>query len=318
MSMGGWDLVSLVDVALINERLREAAGDVVQRFQYKEENLRIRGVFGPWQIVPGGSRQKLHVDLPLKSGELRLHPGMQTRYPLKGLVLRVELALRIIEPTQEAGPRNLMFNLDRTGLMGAEQPVTVVELFDPEGRIPEDDKRILSISLAACLKKHQDKIKFVFASVTSTAGLSMPNLDWAYLETGGAGQYLAIAGALDPMPADLEADSIGDGLILPDMQGALGLSGRTLCQKVIAPSMNQTFKPQNSFVGQGSGVRLLRPVRLAPQKIDGYVLQPVLHKLEMKRIETGFDVSVHAITAIKGDTIRLETCLLYTSDAADD
>ncbi len=173
MSLDGWDLVSVVDVAAANDRLRSASNELLTKFSCHEDDLRINGEFGSWQIVPSGSRQKLHVDLPIKKGEMRINPGTVTRYVLTGMVLRVELPLRLNDPMQNTVPSNLAIDLERRNLVAAHLPVTVVELIDPDQRIGGDDERILADSLIECLEEHQDKIALVFAFAISNAGLSM-------------------------------------------------------------------------------------------------------------------------------------------------
>lgn len=69
MNLGGWDMVSVVPMDRVNAAMA-ASGHTPTDFSYRERPLRIKGRFGPWRIVPGGSVQLPHVDIPIRGALL--------------------------------------------------------------------------------------------------------------------------------------------------------------------------------------------------------------------------------------------------------
>lgn len=320
MSLNGWDVVSVVATSVINKSLRDNTQKLCTKFKYREEGLRISGTFGAWQIAPGGSPRKLIVDLPIENGTMRTSVWRKDRHSLKGMTLRVELALRLLPAPIEGGARELVFDLDRTDGLGAEIPVTAIDLIDPADRLSSEDARVLMITLAACLTNHADQVSFVFASVGALQGgvFATEHQDWAYLEAEGGGEFLALVGAIHPPSENMSADTISPAIFTKDTRASLAISGRALCELVLGPWLNENFRPKARFSANGERVRLQSPCRLPVQSRDGFRLKPVLRELLITKTERGFKFDIGAITDVEGQSVRLHTKLQMTMKFAVD
>lgn len=316
MKLGGWDLVSVVPADRVNAAMA-ASGATPAEFSYTEQPLKIAGRFGPWRIVPGGSVQLLHVDLPIAEGRYTDAQGTPPSADLAGLVLRVELALRLVPAPDDSGARDLVFDVVRDGLDTALPPVRALSLDGGEARLGPQASRVVMMALAACLSAHPDRIGFVFARARTTGPMEMAHHDWAWLETT-KGSHLAMLGSVAPPGPDMRPDHVDPRLLGNGQSRAFALSDRAFFMRVLGPWMNDGFRPRGRFRASSASVTLAAPLRLPPRKESGYVLHTVLRRLDFRRKGAGLQVSVVARTRTDGVSVILNTEMLMVMRLAFD
>lgn len=316
MNLAGWDIVSVVPADRVNAAMA-ASGARPAEFSYTEQPLKIEGRFGPWRIVPGGSVQLLHVDLPIAEGRYTDVQGTPPSADLAGLVLRVELALRLVPAPEDPGARDLVFDVVRDGLDTALPPVRALSLDGGEARLGPQASRVLMMALAACLSAHPDRIGFVFARARTTGPMEMAHHDWAWLETT-KGNHLTILGSVVPPGPDMRPDHVDPRLLGNGQTRAFALSDRAFFMHVLGPWMNDGFRPRGKFRASSASVTLASPLSLPPRKEGSYVLHTVLHRLDFRRKGAGLQAAVIAQTRIKGASIVLHTEMLMAMRFAFD
>lgn len=318
MNLDGWDMVAVLPVDRVNAALAAGRGTPVE-FSYREKPLVIEGRFGPWQIVSGGSVQLLHVDIPILDGRYMDARGRPPLVDLAGLTLRVEMALRLVPAPDEPGARDLCFDVLREGLDSALQPVRALALKGGEERLGAKATRVLMLALATCLSAHPDRIGHVFARARASGPLELEHHDWAWLESPTGG-HLAMLGSVTPPSADMKPDHIDPRVLGNGPSRAFTLSDRAFFRRVLGPWMNTGFRPKGRFSIRAGGISLAAPLALPKRKESGFVLHPVLHRLDLHRKGAGLGLSVHCVTRIDGLTVELHTemelVMPFTFDAA--
>jgi hypothetical protein len=72
MDMYNWDIVCATSCEAVNYELEQSRNLMISDFSYTHDSGDyITGVFGNWQIVPGGSSQRINFITPIKKGKLR-------------------------------------------------------------------------------------------------------------------------------------------------------------------------------------------------------------------------------------------------------
>jgi hypothetical protein len=316
MNLDGWDMVSVVPMERVNAAMA-ASSDTPVDFSYRERPLLIEGRFGPWRIVPGGSVQLLHVDIPIAEGRYLDAQGRPPIVDLAGLVLRVELALRLIPAPDEPGAQDLVFDVARDGLDTALPPVRPLMLEGGEARMGAQASRVLMLALASCLSAHPDRISHVFARTRTSGPMDMAHHDWAWLETTKGGHLAMFGSIADPTP-DMRPDHADPRLLNDGRSRAFALSDKTFFTRVLGPWMNDGFRPRGRFNIGAKGVSLATPLALPPRKEAGYLLRPVLHRLTFVRKGAGLRLSVYCMTRLDGHSITLHTEMTMTLPFAFD
>lgn len=316
MNLGGWDMVSVVPMDRVNIAMA-ASGHTPTDFSYRERPLRIKGRFGPRRIVPGGSVQLPHVDIPIAEGRSLDAQGRPPMVDLAGLVLRVELVLRLIPPPDDPGARDLVFDVMRDGLDTALPPVRPLALMGGKARMGAQASRVLMLALAVCLSAHPDRISHVFARTCTSGPLDMAHHDWAWLETSNA-RHLAMFGSLAPPTPDMRPDRADPQLLQDGRSRAFALSDKTFFTRILGPWMNNGFRPRGRFNAGAAAVSLTSPLALPPRKEGGYILQPVLHRLWLARKGAGLQQSGYCQARLDGHSITLHTEMTMTLPFAFD
>ncbi len=171
MDMGGWDVIYASDVARLNAVLAQSSQQLIPSFSYSDDNLGLsfHGTFGPWSIRPGGSANRINLQVPIKEGVL--NAGGFSNFPLNGLEPVLNVALTLVEG-KSANTNDLAFDFrDTTTTPGAAKDGAVyianpdesglLKQRDPSGTIAA----MLDENLPKCFIANAGKISFVFASV---------------------------------------------------------------------------------------------------------------------------------------------------------
>jgi hypothetical protein len=198
MNLLGWDTTSALDIDLVNQALEAEQEGLVNRFLHIRDNIVLRGLFGPWQIVRGGSMRLLHMDLHIRSGQAR---GIRTKgtrpVELGGMILHVEIPLRMVPSPDGKAPAQLRFVIreDDPEEVGK---ITALGLTDPHGQLDEMELR----AVATCPDRlpvgasRQGGLRLCRGHAHKAGSwAATPHIDWAMLETGDGRAYLAILGA---------------------------------------------------------------------------------------------------------------------------
>lgn len=170
MDMGGWDVIYASSVARLNAVLAQSSQQLIPSFSYSDETgVSFSGNFGPWNIRPGGSANRINLQVPISSGQLNA-PGLDA-ISLNGVEPVLNLALTLVEGTS-SGVQDLKFDIQSTattpGPAGDGQ--IYIANADESGLLNQRDPtgmaaNILQVNLPKCFLENAAKISFVFASV---------------------------------------------------------------------------------------------------------------------------------------------------------
>jgi hypothetical protein len=204
-SLGGWDTISSVSMAKVNQSLATSSAKLPAQFESHSAGASVNGTLGPWQIVTGGSGEYLYLGLPITGGTLSID-GLGN-VDLSGLQAIMELSLRLV-PSADGSLQNLCFSLQTAappGSPAAPGLVTGVTVVDPTDRLGVAQKAVLLAEMAQFLVANASTVAYVFASINAvppqTGGWLTPKQSvYYYTETQGAlGPigYLSILSVVD-------------------------------------------------------------------------------------------------------------------------
>lgn len=308
MNLGAWDTCSIVSIALVNKALEDHSEEVIKSFTYREDKMIVRGTFGAWSIVPGGSERLVNVAMPIKKGSLKYG---QRPIKLDGVTIYAQMKLRLI-PAPSGDDEELRFDT-RPGANTAEAPIRVFDVDDPSEQLDKLDAADLMEVLSACLSANAEQVSFVFASVkargtVSEAWLDCPHHDWAFVDAGADRQYLALVGGPNPRDPD-KPFRLDHTLIATKADAYFAASNRLVCSRLLAPMLNKDFRPRTTFTASGEKVRLSKHVPLAGKWQGPIWVEPMLEGLTLTPIKNALNV-----VAVTRTPLPLDTSLDATVD----
>ena len=118
MNTFGWDTVYAVNINRLNEQLtnnRKAAIQDIDIVQQEPISVAVTGHFKPWRIVPSGSGVFLHIAIPFEEGKMVLETGKTVTIDLRGTIVTIEIALRLIPSLVDPKQQELQFHIERIG-----------------------------------------------------------------------------------------------------------------------------------------------------------------------------------------------------------
>jgi len=303
MNLGAWDTCSVVSIDLVNQALAKHKDEVIKSFTYDEPKMNVRGTFGAWSIVPGGSERLVNVAMPIEGGRLRYG-----RRPIKlaGVTVYAQMKLRLI-PAPSGDDEELKFDT-RPGANTSEQPIRVYDIDDPSQKLDQLDASDLMEVLSACLSANAEQVSFVFASVkargtVSEAWLDCPHHDWAFVDAGPNRQYIALVGG--PKPRDPDAPFRLDHTIIATKADAyFAASNRLFCERLLGPILNKDFRPKTTFVSHADTVKLTKKVNLGGKWQGPIWVEPFLERMTLNPIKNAL-----AINAVTKTALPLHTAL---------
>ncbi|MBO0930059.1 TULIP family P47-like protein [Fibrella aquatilis] len=180
MDAGGWDVIYASDVARLNVVLGQSSQQFMPTFSCNNTAMQVSfsGNFGPWMITPGGSANRINVQVPVTQGTLTA-PGF-VNFSLTGIQPVMNIALAFVEddtntsqqvvfdirsvatsPASAADGDIYVANPDVSGLLNQR---------DPSGTVAS----MLESNLPQCFIANQAAISFVFAALFTNP----QNLPW--------------------------------------------------------------------------------------------------------------------------------------------
>jgi hypothetical protein len=300
MKLLGWDTVSAISYDLANQALEAGHERLLTSFNHNREGLKLRGEFGPWRIVPGGSMRNLHLEIFVRQGKASgLGRPRAKPKDLSGMTLRVEIPLGLIPSPDGKAPAELRFELgDDDSISSAVIPLG---LNDPAGRLDELERELVQLGLSDCLSKNRDKIGFVFAAITPGAGggvMQTPHLDWASLSTGDGRNYLAIFGSRKKPTAAMTPDKIDPELVAGQGAAYFACSRGIYAENILVPWLSQNFKPKANFRPGGQFAVLAKSVKLPKVGSPIGQLSPYISAMKVGPNMGGLLVDLQSVTPL--------------------
>ncbi|MCZ6618615.1 MAG: TULIP family P47-like protein [Gammaproteobacteria bacterium] len=286
MELYNWDAVSIASVQRINEALRNNADELLLTFEYADAQAVICGEFGSWQIAAGTAGSLVYLDLPIDSGTLQPPTSQaqnQNGTDVAGVIVRVEVPLRIMPPPAQGGDRTLCFDLRSGEGDDSDAGVRFVHTEDPENRLDELSQAVLGNAVARCLTANGAKVSYVFAKLgvaaTNYSWLTLPYYHWCQIQTVKGPGYLAVLGSAT---AD-EKERVVDSRALTGDPAAVFMVSQTLFMSgAVLPHMNNSFVKGSRFHAHGDHLRLAKPINLPTRNFSFlYTARPVIDKMDL-------------------------------------
>lgn len=249
MDMGGWDVIYASSVSRLNAVLAQSRPQLLASFSYSDQTgVEFSGDFGPWQIVSGGSANRINVQVPITQGTLS-GPGLASAVSLEGVGPVLNIALALVEGAS-ANTLDLKFDIqvsDNSPGPAAEGQVIVANP-DVSGLLAQRDPTgvaasMLRANLPECFVANADKISFVFASVF----MDPQNATWMKPKATGISYFGSTDGSLQAVAIKTITQSPWgpDGLstaVDPSLLGGGGnlffaLSQAAFMENVLLPSV---------------------------------------------------------------------------------
>ncbi|HGJ5859703.1 MAG TPA: TULIP family P47-like protein [Arsenophonus nasoniae] len=186
MDMFNWDLVCAASCTSINNKLKTAQDLLIKNFSYtSENNSTINGEFDSWQIVPGGSSQRINFITPIKSGRLSTTiAGKRIEVAVNGICPKIAVELQFVG-SNDINKTQLKFNCQQ--VVQEKKDVfsgagSVVILDDDINNIFPADERIISEMFSALMAEmivaNKEQLQFVFSDL-----ISLPEDNNGWLQT---------------------------------------------------------------------------------------------------------------------------------------
>lgn len=172
MDMGGWDVVYASGVKSINAVLANSMEKLLATFAYSDANtgVSISGTFGPWSIRPGGTANRINVQVPITQGTLT--GGGLTNISLNGVQPVLNVALKLAEGGNLPNSQDVAFDIQGVAAnpASAKNGEIYLATSDESGELKKRDPsgvagQILNDCLPRCFVANKEKISYVFASV---------------------------------------------------------------------------------------------------------------------------------------------------------
>jgi len=249
METYGWDTVFATTIEHANKALAASHDKLVSTFSFSAGGYQLDGTFGSWQIVPGGSGQLLHLQLPLQSGKMVDRSGKA--FDISGLAVIVEVQLQLLSPTTDTSKQHLQFNFRTVGdKPGDKTPgvVTLIQVNDPAKRLPDQPRNILGHAIAECLVTNAPGISYIFGTInlvkpSANSWLTPVKSDYYYVQLEGAKPgYLAILSTTDNRDISTLERKIDPALLAGAGSGFFALSKEMFLRHIIQPTLPRVFQ----------------------------------------------------------------------------
>lgn len=295
--LGPWDMITLTDVALVNQAMAARANELLVRFRTHNSEFRLKGTFDPWRILPGGAMGEMLVEMPVRDGQMRLPDGHLAQ--LGGVTLKVRLTLRLLPLKDPPDTTEIRFDLGALDPSTGEDAVKQIGYDDPHGQLTGIEPMRFRVSVARCLSEHAEDVSFVIASVETRGSAAdqvfeMAHHAWASVATTDGRHYLAIAAAMKPPGQPF--DTIDPQIFAKPGSAFLALSPRFMALRVIYPAVVEGFRPKTHFRCHGRVIANQVSIRLGKQTQMGINVEPVIEHLHLALGDTGLYVTARCKT----------------------
>ncbi len=176
-----WDIVAVMPIAQANLALAKTYSSKIITFEAKSSILNLSGTLGAWQIVTGGSMQKLRLSVPINSGTVVWNNEGGKQQSLDGIALTLEVELKFLTQEQQA---NLCFDFSQYDKTVWFIPPTHIDL---KWNLDEIHFTEVGQGIAKALGEKSEELSQILATIDlsgSTASwLAISQKDWCYAET---------------------------------------------------------------------------------------------------------------------------------------
>lgn len=181
METSGWDLVSALSITAANAQLmlNTAITGAAFTFTWKPvptSTIVVTGHFASWQLVTGGSGQKVHLAVTVASGSLSGTTAMGSLGPwdLAGVAVTIEVPLLFVTGSS-ASSQLLQFDFSTAGSVTSQSTVTVVGITLPTGStIDSLHSGTVGNAIAECVYNNPASASHVFATLIPNPANRMP------------------------------------------------------------------------------------------------------------------------------------------------
>jgi hypothetical protein len=304
MDIYNWDMVCAITCRELNKKLNVSVSDSFGAFSWTDGvGNQISGSFDRWEIVPGGSSQRINIITPLSAGRLKASVlGTEVDVAVDGLCPLLQVELAFVNAGNNNNDTHLTFNFaqvsSRNAVVRAGEGSVVVLEADTNQLFPGDDAIIPQLFcqlMAEMLVAMRDKFEFIFAQLltipddSGVSWMSLHRLGYAYNEkiSGELGS-LAVLGISEnnphpPHPDELQL--IFDSSLIRE-SGSIGfmLSRHMFMENIVLPGLIDVF--------QGSDIRqflldendvIRNNGLISLNKLNGYT--PYFSSLEVKVVD---------------------------------
>lgn len=175
MDMGGWDVVYASGVSNLNKVLATSMHQLLVEFEYHDNNVELKGTFDAWSIRPGGTANRINVQVPIRDGVL--NGAGFTNLSLDGVLPVINVALKLVEGKSLPNTQDVTFDIQNVATSTSNPRNGDVYVANPDegnpSRLAQLDPsgtaaQILRDNLPKCFVQNAAKISYVFASVFSS------------------------------------------------------------------------------------------------------------------------------------------------------
>lgn len=250
MNIGQWDTICTVQTSYVNQQLANNLDQILQEFSYGGDDpfagpYTIRGTFGPWQVVPGGSNSLLHMQVPIKSGTLSPRSGSST--DISGMSVVVEISLALLPAPGSSSQHELRFDFREVGTQPGDTTPGLVTPFSVSDPNHTGKGSTVENAVVQCLVAHGSEVSFVFATVGvvdpgAQSWLSPTASTYNYTNPVGGGEgFLSILSATQGQDISGWDAQIDSALLSTEYPITFAVSQPLFLQNVVMPLLPRSF-----------------------------------------------------------------------------
>lgn len=241
MNVYNWDIVYAASCYSVNEKLKSVVGDFYNKFKWSDKRgSTITGQFGNWEIIPGGSAQRLSVSVPIITGNLKATiVDKHVDVNMDGLQLKLQIDLALASGRKG---RVVVLDSDQSSLFSDDNSI-----------IPD----VFSHLIADMIIAEQEKLERMFAEILIVPGegeaawFELQIREYAYSENiNGELGGLAVLGILKN---NIQSRSLSNLQAIFDNRivrrgGTTGfiMSKHVFMNYIIMPGLDSVFKGINA------------------------------------------------------------------------
>lgn len=283
MNLNGWDTVSAVSIAALNDALAAGQERLITSVEIDEPDALVRASFAPWRIRPGVAGAFLNVELPIREGTAERLPGVSSAADVAGISVVVQIALKLL-PAADGQRHELKFDLVSRDSLGASV-VACTEVLDPGSRLPTLARAVFGQAVAAAVAAHGDRVSYVFADVggvaASSGWLATSTNDWCYVETVDGAAYLAILGVIGGRSAEGIERVVDPAALAGRPRSLLAISNGALLRGAVLPQLQRSWFRQMNPRFTGSAIEATTVMRLPTQTSWPFSATPYVDRLKV-------------------------------------
>ena len=267
MDMGGWDVIYASNITQLNKVLAQSSQELLPTFSYTNDAMGIAfsGTFGAWSIRPGGTANRINLQVPINQGVL--NGCGYSNFSLNGVQPLLNVALTLMQSQSFPDEEDVVFDFKEitTDPSTAKDGDIYIANPDESGLLKKNDplgivSSILRDNLPKCFIANAEKISFIFASVLmepdTQPWLKPKATSISYFESSdGKTQAIAIKTLTQaPWSSDGLPIAIDPSLLTAKNTLFYALSKAVFMQNLLLPSIPKSFGPDikaSSFAFNG-------------------------------------------------------------------